>query len=938
MSGDKPWSLRPRKSDGLAATSIASGYTQAPKKKSSTSAHVSSGSSVSYIDSGSDSGSEDDDLPDPATLLASVPSKSAKSKVRKRSVDAMDVDEEPAAPPNKKANRAGKGGSAVSNAAETPLKAKERPLPRPKFSGARSAGERNVESRRTATSSSAAHPAAQSSTSSASRPRTRTIDLDKIELEEALRIDDSFDFEINRSEPSGISRMYEFAIQDAEEIGRTYKPLEAKDPATFRKTMDYFSMPGFALSQTGEWLHSNGGSLPELVTFYNTLHIILVTVRYRYGAIDPLEPLPSDPDHQIFFDGMDPQPQWRHYTREAFPPFDGQRHLVMNKYDEAWAEYRRKFAEHEASENGKEAAFTARQRTSYSEWEERGTHQSQRILEYIGLRQKVLSDVEHRLNTLGCYILFRIRAQFEDEDRALGSAFSAPSSQPPYRPPARTIDAPPTASSSRNRGKVVVDAPAIAVLEAAPASDSDDEPLSASRDAKSKGKGRIIVVPKSSSKKKAAERASSERAASDHAESDEGGESDGEEVDPITRSVKVKRGRKTVTIDLTGPRNRYNSSEWHAAHDLFVYAWPTTASGNKIVTHGYPFDEKHPRFSATWKRQITLASLPVRAFFTHGTGCVRCYLGRNDCIRLHYGEEPPTGACAHCRVDNASCVRCPVSFDWTITGKPPVRLLTRFPQSFADDLVPADAALPEINTEYFELQQALMLDIAEEVAPAGTTERLLGLVLHQLRLLGTEADLTEAHHAAYGGAFAAHPDSRFEYKLSGAFTRGGDNEGSATEVDEKVEDEENAAMPPASESGVSNEGPPPSASASISGPSTPRQPFLCVCPLALPTPRLSGLRATLCSFSRRRSFASLEHAPTALAGLLPDSCVLYRRVLDARPDFFHLREARSRLGRKFQRDERGEPSVTFPLGEATQRARSRARESSWMRRRAQGQK
>jgi hypothetical protein len=96
-----------------------------------------------------------------------------------------------------------------------------------------------------------------------------------------------------------------------------------------------------------------------------------------------------------------------------------------------------------------------------------------------------------------------------------------------------------------------------------------------------------------------------------------------------------------------------------------------------------------------------------------------------------------------------------------------------------------------------------MLDIAEEVAPAGTTERLLGLVLRQLRLLGTEADLTEARHAAYGGAFAARPNGRFEYKLSGAFTRGGDDEGSATEVDEKVEDEENVAMPPASESGVS---------------------------------------------------------------------------------------------------------------------------------------
>jgi hypothetical protein len=39
--------------------------------------------------------------------------------------------------------------------------------------------------------------------------------------------------------------------------------------------------------------------------------------------------------------------------------------------------------------------------------------------------------------------------------------------------------------------------------------------------------------------------------------------------------------------------------------------------------------------------------------------------------------------------------------------------------------------------------------------------------------------------------------------LSGAFTQGSDDEGSATEVDEKVEDEENVAMPPASESGAS---------------------------------------------------------------------------------------------------------------------------------------
>jgi hypothetical protein len=96
-----------------------------------------------------------------------------------------------------------------------------------------------------------------------------------------------------------------------------------------------------------------------------------------------------------------------------------------------------------------------------------------------------------------------------------------------------------------------------------------------------------------------------------------------------------------------------------------------------------------------------------------------------------------------------------------------------------------------------------MLDIAEGITPVGTTERLLGLVLCQLHLLGTEANVLDVRHTAFGGASAGCPGDRFEYKLSSTFTRGGDDEGSATEVDEKVEDEENAAMPPASESGAS---------------------------------------------------------------------------------------------------------------------------------------
>ncbi|KAJ7882867.1 hypothetical protein B0H13DRAFT_2344473 [Mycena leptocephala] len=791
MSGDKSQSLRPRKSDGLAAMSISSNYGSSSQKKKTSlaSAHVSSSSSVSYIDFGSGSESDDEDLLDPANLLDASPPKSTKpTRARKRSIDAMDVDEEPATPPSKKANHAAKGGSTVCNTAETSLKAKECPLPRPKFSGAHSAGDRTVDPCRAVVPSSVSTPAASSS--SAARSRISTIDLDSIELEEGLHIDDSFDFEIKCSKLSDIPRMYKFTVQDAEDIKRTYKPLEVNDASTFCKTIKFFSKPGFALSRTGEWLHSAGGSLPDLVTFYNTLHRILVVIRYHYGSLDPLEPLPLDLNHQVYFDGRDPQLQWKQYTRDQFPPFDGQRYLVMGKYDEAWMEYRHTFAEHKASENGKEAAFTAKQKAKFLEWEERTHiyrekipeihhHQSQRILAYIDQCEQVIGEVEHCLNTLGCYILFRIRAQFEHEDQALESTF----------PPLPSID-----FVEPREGGCGGACAWIAILDLAPVSDSDDEPLTASHNAKSKGKGKVIVVPRSSSSKKVAERASSECA-----ESDEGEESDGEEADPIMQSVKVKKGRRMVTINLTGPRNRYNSSEWHAANDLFVYVWPTTASGNKIVTHGYPFDEKHPRFSRSWKRQITLASLPVCAFFTCGRGCMQCYLGGNDCLRLCHGEEPPTRACTHCRTDNVSCVHCPIEFDWTVT----------------------DAALPEINAEHLELQQALMLDIAEEIAPIGTTERLLGLVLRQLHLLGMEADVLDAHHAAFRGISTRHPGGHFEYKLSGAFARDGDDEGSATEVDEKAEDEENAAMLPASELGVSNEGGLPPTSASTSGLSTP---------------------------------------------------------------------------------------------------------------------
>ncbi|KAJ7834188.1 hypothetical protein B0H13DRAFT_2370019 [Mycena leptocephala] len=850
MSGDKPWSLRPRKSDGLAATSIASGYSSSQEEivegppsanrvvfTNRTSARVSSGSSVSYIDSGSGSGSEDDDLPDPATLLAFLPNREVQGQ--KAVVDAMDVDEEPAAPPNKKANRAGKGGSAVSNA-ETPLKAKERPLPRPKFSGARSTGNATwiLDARLLLA------PVPSTLTRSSSRkPCASTIPFD---LNQPFRA-------------VGYIPHVRVRHPGRRGDGRTYKPLEAKDPATFRKTMDYFSMPGFALSRTGEWLHSNGGSLPELVILQHP-PFILVTVRYRYGAIDPMEPLPSDPNHQIFFD--------------AFPPFDGQRHLVMNKYDEAWAEYRRKFAEHEASENGKEAAFTARQRPRIRngrsaahlprEDPEVHKHQSQRILEYIGLRQKVLSDVEHRLNTLGA-ISYSGFARNSTTRSALGS---------PRSHHRRAADSVVLAQPRKG----CCGAPAIAVLEAAPASDSDDEPLSASRDAKSKGR------------KKAAERASSERAASDHAESDEGEQSDGEEEDPITRSVKVKRGGNGTIL------------EWHAANDLFVYAWPTTASGNKIVTHGYPFDEKHPRFLGDVEAPDNSRQPSSARLLYAWQGMRAVLLGTEQLYSPALWGGASNRSVRPLPRGQRVLRSLPVEFDWRYNG----------------------------NAEYFELQQALMLDIAEEVAPAGTTSASLASYSVNFACL-VRGRPNGGASRSLRGRLCRTPRQPLRVQVERRVHAGGMTKGSATEVDEKVEDEENAAMPPASESGVSNEGPPPSrARASLDVDAPAALPLR----LSLGAPDSASLRPPsdpVQLFSpavpSRRSNTP-DRARRASSRLVRP----YRRVLDARPDSSIFGKPGPVLGGNSSETSEESASVTFRWVKRTQRARSRARESSRARR------
>jgi hypothetical protein len=395
----------------------------------------------------------------------------------------------------------------------------------------------------------------------------------------------------------------------------------------------------------------------------------------------------------------------------------------MGGYDAGWAEYKTALSQHEESESAKEAAFMERQRSKFSDWRKRAKeyrdkipglhqHQSERVLSYIKEREGILREIQTRKNTLGCYILYRLRAQFEEEDRALESRFPAGSSRTSRKAPVceEAAPLPPPPSIPFKRGKAMSDEPEIAVLERGSISGSDDIPLSVLQSAKGKGKSKAGAAPAHSSKKKSpvqSDDSESERAGSERIESaGEGSEDEGGDASRIvTRKVKVKRGKRLVNVEMTGLRNTYDSAERHQANDLFVFDAPLTSTGgNKIVTHAYPYDEKHPRFSKTWKRQVTLASLPTRLFFTRGKvsfyslflqllflltgasffqGCVRCSLAESDCVRLRYGDDAPTGACMHCHADNVTCEASPVEFDWEVTGESSRPCFV--PQSFADD-------------------------------------------------------------------------------------------------------------------------------------------------------------------------------------------------------------------------------------------------------------
>ncbi|KAJ7830684.1 hypothetical protein B0H13DRAFT_1915840 [Mycena leptocephala] len=478
------------------------------------------------------------------TFLAPSP-KSPKKQDPETPVDAMDVDER-RRPPLKRRIVLNKG-SAVSNAAESSSKPVERPAPL--------ARQRRPPSLSPSPRLALAVPVA----------RLHPLPL--------LGPESSVD---------GISRMYEFYTRDAEEIGKEYKKVEARDPDGFFRTVEYFS---------------------------------------REGLVEPLDALrptltiPSSSTLTTRSPAGNGTPATFSSLRRRAARFNGSVRGRVEQVQVGVGETRRvRVGEGDrVSGEAKGEAFGVEGARALSR-EDPATHQyqSSRVLTYIEERKRAVAEFETRLNLLGCYILFRVRAQFEGE-------------------PLRVAAAPPP----RQRQFLVRGARRCQLNLISPSSSRG----------RILGRTTSLVGPAQVQGKKKAVVASRESRESEP------------EVDPeiITCTVKVKKGKRQSAVELTGPKNEYDSQLWHDRNDLF--------------------------------------------------GCVRCLLADNECVRPRYGDETPTAACTHCRADNTTCELSPVEFDWEMT----------------------DAALPDVNAEWMELQLAHARDRGRG---RGWDHRALARALH----------------------------------------------------------------------------------------------------------------------------------------------------------------------------------------------------------------
>ncbi|KAJ7919821.1 hypothetical protein B0H13DRAFT_2320110 [Mycena leptocephala] len=105
--------------------------------------------------------------------------------------------------------------------------------------------------------------------------------------------------------------------------------------------------------------------------------------------------------------------------------------------------------------------------------------------------------------------------------------------------------------------------------------------------------------------------------------------------------------------------------------------------------------------------------------------------------------------------------------------------------------VALDSALPNINTEFLELQLTLMLEIAEQVGDTGTTEHLLACFMHHLRIMGTDEDVLQTRRTIFGSVNSSPVSGKFQFRQNPMLREEGDDrtDDSETEVEVRKGDE-----------------------------------------------------------------------------------------------------------------------------------------------------
>ncbi|KAJ7816802.1 hypothetical protein B0H13DRAFT_2380163 [Mycena leptocephala] len=626
---------------------------------------------ASFLVKGSSSKASARDSSGSSTLSSKV------IKVEKRPVDAMDVDE-PAAPP-KKVNRSAKGVSAVSNAAESSSQARERPVLVPKTQ-------------------------VLALTRSAPQSSTRVVDLESITIERTSGLTSRSSLRSTARALPGTSGCIR-STSDAEEIGKTYKAVEARDPTGSGRPWRFLRRRGSRSPArgTGSFLWRDRGRPCRI---FNAVCLIDAAVQYRYGILEPMDPLPSIPTIPSSLT-QETLSRAGDNTPATFPSFDGQRYS-------RWGVTTRRGRVYGA------------QRSKFSEWRKRAKeyrdkipglhqHQSERVLSYIKEREGILREIQTRKNTLA--VISCIASAPNSKKKTAPSRAASPPGRPERRERPLSEEAappPPPPSIPRKRGKAMSDEPEIAVLERGSISGSDDVPLSVLQSAKGKGKSKMDAAPAPRRRRSPPSLMTASRSAGS---AGEGRRTRGRRVGDRHEEGEGEEG------EAAGERGDDGAAEHLRQRGVAPGQRPfrlrralDSTGGNKSSPTRIPTTRSTRAFQDL-EAQVTLASLPCR--FLHAARGAYGVRSRSPMRSLALRGRRADGGVHALPRDNVTCEASPVEFDWEVT----------------------DGALPDINAEFLELQLTLMLEIAEQVGD-WDDERLLARFMHHLRIMGTDEDVS----------------------------------------------------------------------------------------------------------------------------------------------------------------------------------------------------